>query len=139
MSAPPPPPPQPTEAQPSDAPPVYGSPPSNFEAQQPKNMDGQPEGGPHVMSAHDQNEGNDAAAEALVREFEAYDFGNDAEFRVSGAGRPLARERLGVAQVQGSLDGGLRQSAKALALQPWLDAMHNARRASLACTSYTSG
>lgn len=78
MSAPP----QPTDAQPADAPPVYGSPPSNFEA--PKNMDGQPEGGPHVMAASDQNEGNDHAAEALVREFEAYDFGNDAEFRVSG-------------------------------------------------------
>ncbi|EJT51268.1 hypothetical protein A1Q1_07546 [Trichosporon asahii var. asahii CBS 2479] len=69
------------QQQPADAPPVYGSPPSDFEAQQPKNMDGQPEGGPHVMSATDQNDGNDAAAEALVREFEAYDFGNDAEFR----------------------------------------------------------
>ena len=87
--------PQPTDTpaqaqqQPSDAPPVYGSPPSNFEAQQPKNMYGQPEGGPHVMSTSDQNEGNDAAAEKLVREFEAYDFGNDADFRVCRVGRVL--------------------------------------------------
>lgn len=98
MSAPPPSQPTDTPAQPAqqqqpaDTPPVYGSPPSNFEAQEPKNMDGQPEGGPHVMSSSDQNEGNDAAAEALVREFEAYDFGNDAEFRVCTVGRVLCLE-----------------------------------------------
>lgn len=83
---------QPTDVQPSDAPPVYGSPPSGFEA--PKNMDGQPEGGPHVMARTDQNTDNDGFAEALVREFEAYDFGNDAEFRVSG-GVEVVNCRLG--------------------------------------------
>lgn len=58
-----------------DAPPGYDSPTTTFE--------GAPQGSPPVVAATDQNQNSDPAAEALVHEFEAYDFGNDAEFRVS--------------------------------------------------------
>lgn len=58
------------------------------------------------MSSSDQNRGNDPEAEKLVREFEAYDFGNDGEFRVSRASLVWFGWCGGVVSVGGRRDVG---------------------------------